>query len=182
MCLQKVYSNNKGQEFIILSKKGNKCLVQFLETNYVRRALYHNLKKGKLTDHYAISRYGIGFRGVPDTSLPYFRQAEQLWANMLKRCYTNDPKGYKWKGTVVDVRWHCLATFVSDISSIPGFENWLNGGQNLDKDTRVPDCNVYSRETCCFISEHANKSFGAISQHNGVRDKYETLMNMKGGD
>ena len=177
-----VYSNNKGQEFVILSKKGNRCLVMFTETNYVRYALFHNLARGKITDHFSISRYGVGYTGMEDRTVPYHSQAKQLWANMLKRCYTDDPKGYRWKGTKVDRRWHCFATFLNDLPNIPGFSNWLVGGQNLDKDTIVKDCNVYSLDTCAFIPEGINKAQGAYSRVAGVRAKYEKIMNMKGKD
>jgi hypothetical protein len=167
--------NNKGLEFIILKEFGTpiKWLVRFIETGSTRVALKANASKGKITDLYHRSRYNVGYHG--DVKKVYYqKQATQLWANMLKRCYTDDPKGYKKWGTLVSPRWHCLANFIEDIFFLDRFDEWVvnTTKMNLDKDTKCPGCNIYSPDTCVFIGENLNKSLGAQKT---VKDYYRTL-------
>ena len=163
--------NNKGLEFKVLEEFGCnpiKWKIQFLKTGSVRTVLKANGSKGKAIDLYHVSRYGVGYHG-DIIKTHYQKQATQLWANMLKRCYTDDPKGYKKWGTKVDARWHCLANFIEDIQHLDGFSSWVRNTtkMNLDKDTRTPGCNIYSKETCCFMREDLNKSLGAKTTLSG---------------
>lgn len=175
------YQNNSGHWLTVLQRKGKDCLVQFDNTGYTRKANIDNVKAGKCKDPYEISLYGVGYYGEIDKSKDYWKRARQLWANMLKRCYTDDPKGYKWKGVTVDDRWHCLANFIDDLPLLDGFDRWYkndpNDKMNLDKDTKVEGNIVYSRELCCFITEKQNKSLGAKTTVAGYR---RTLLKDKG--
>jgi hypothetical protein len=160
------YTSNSGNEFVILSSSGEACVIQFTKTGYVRKALLSNIKNGKVRDLYAVSVYGVGYYGEFE-KLDYWKQAKQLWQNMLKRCYCEkDTKGYFGRVTV-DPRWHCFANFLEDISKLNNFHKWLQGQvsgcdkYNLDKDFIVKGCNVYSRETCSFVTESENKADGA---------------------
>ena len=85
---------------------------------------------------------------------------------MIRRCYSEtDPKGYFKKGTLVDPRWHCFADFLEDISKLDNFDRWLGKeGYQLDKDLRVPGSNVYSPETCSFVTEFENKQAGKLDK------------------
>ena len=170
--MEKLVSNS-GLEFIILSREGKECTIQFVETGYTRRANIDNARQGKVRDLYAISVYGVGYYGEFD-KVHYWKQAKQLWQNMLKRCYCEkDPKGYTKWGTKVDKRWHCFSNFLSDLPKLSNLEKWLEGQRtksdkyNLDKDTKYPNNNVYSRETCTFILESVNKSLGAKTRLDG---------------
>lgn len=158
--------SNSGKEFRVLSQKGKACIIQFVETGYVRTANIDNARVGKVRDLYAISVYGVGYYGE-FLKTPFWKQAKQLWQNMLKRCYCEaDSKGYYGK-VVVDPRWHCFSNFIEDLPKLNNFDNWLAGQSgnttkyNLDKDTIVEGCSVYSRETCQFITEYENKAAGA---------------------
>ena len=162
-----VYVSNAGHEFKIIHKDADKCLIQFTKTGFVRKALYHNITKGKVRDLYAISVYGVGYYGEFDKN-SYWKQAKQLWQNMLKRCYCeSDTRGYFGKGVVVSPEWHCFTTFLKDISQLENFDKWLLGQNtnstkyNLDKDFIVEGCKVYSKETCMFATESENKAAGA---------------------
>src|SRR5690606_25693411 len=145
----------------------DKCLIQFTKTGFVRKALYHNLIKGKVRDLYSPAVYGVGYEGEYNKNA-YWKQAKQLWQNMLKRCYCEaDTRGYFGKGVVVSPEWHCFATFLKDISQLENFDKWLLGQNtnstkyNLDKDFIVEGCKVYSKETCMFATESENKAAGA---------------------
>ena len=151
--LNQEMQNNSGQTFIVLDERKVKrvnsrsyylqLLVQFKDTGTTKWVYRENATNGKINDPYAISVYGIGYMGDADKSLPYYKQAMQLWRNMMKRCYA-----------FVCNRWHCFENFINDL--------WLskeNGNYNLDKD-KNGDGKYYSKENCCFITEHENKSLG----------------------
>lgn len=163
------FTNNSGQEFKIIQRTGNACIVQFTETGYTKAANINNIKAGKVRDPYHISVYSVGYDGEFER-LSYWRQARQLWQNMLKRCYsTKDPKGYYGKGISVDARWLCFANFMEDLPKLENFNLWISGQKegkgkyNLDKDKKIEGNKVYSREACMFLTEYENKSAGAIN-------------------
>ncbi len=167
------FVSNSGLEFIILDRKGKSCVVQFIDTGYTRQANIDNVKCGKVRDLYAISVYGVGYYGEFE-KVHYWKQAKQLWQNMLKRCYLEkDQRGYfKW-GTIVDKRWHCFSNFLYDLPELENFELWLagqnskNNKYNLDKDSKYPANNTYGKEVCSFIPESVNKSMGARTTSEG---------------
>lgn len=159
------YKTNSGCKFVILKQEGKQCIIQFLNTGSVRKANIDNVRVGKVRDLYEKTSYGVGYLGEYERN-GYHVQAQQLWRNMIKRCYfKGDPKGYHSKGTTVDPSWHCFATFLKDISKLPNFDRWLNkDGYQLDKDILVPGSNVYSKETCSFVSEYENKQAGKLNK------------------
>ena len=172
-----VYTNNNGQEFIITdnflvksstsSKIYKKVIVKFLETNHTKEAYLENALAGKIRDEFHKSVLGVGYLGATANKQPYWKQAKQLWRNMMKRCYNQkDPKGY-YGYVVVDPRWHDFSRFSDDLKELPNFQSWLNSSKtgekwNLDKDFRG-DGSVYGFEVCQFLTEHENKSAGAKS-------------------
>lgn len=159
------FFSNSGKRFIILSKTGKNCVIQFIDTGYIRRANIDNIKAGKVKDLLAKSVYGVGYYGDFE-KVYYWKKAKQLWQNMLKRCYCEkDSKGYFGRVTVAD-DWHCFSNFIRDLRNLKNFEEWVSyksGGikYNLDKDLLFPGCTVYSKYTCQFITEAENKSAGA---------------------
>lgn len=176
-----IESNSSGP-FIVLEKTSKGCIVQFIETGYTKKALWENAKIGKVGDPYSTSVHGHGYLGEYE-HLPYWKQAKQLWQNMLKRCYcASDPRGYYGKGVSVETRWLCFANFLEDISSIENFELWLTGQKdslekyNLDKDYLYKDNKVYSKETCIFLPESLNKSM--TSRTNKWAGHYESCLRL----
>lgn len=163
--MTKFESNSTG-DFILISRKGNDCVVQFLETNTIKESHISNVLTGKVKDPYYPTVYSIGYYGE-FTKVPYWKQAKQLWQNMLKRCYCEkDLKGYYGK-VVVCKRWLCFANFLEDLPNLENFDKWLNGQNNnsvkynLDKDFTVINNKVYAPEVCLFITENENKAAGA---------------------
>ena len=161
------FVNNSGQELVVLSKRGKKVKVQFKDTGYTTEAYINNVVAGKIKDPYSKSFLGIGYLGEFE-KVSYWKQAKQLWSNVMKRCY--NPKDYMgyYGEAFVDPRWHCFANFLSDLPKLENFSKWLDGKQNgvpynLDKDLKFPGNKVYSREACMFVSEYENKSAGAIN-------------------
>lgn len=173
---EKHYAND-GSEFIILKtflkpRKNSSTLnhrmwvVQFTETGTTMTVYRDNACKGKLKDPYKRSVYGQGYLGFVDKSKSYYKQANQLWRNMMKRCYSQkDTKGYYGKA-FVDERWKCFSNFLEDLPKLNNFNLWLKGFKsgvkyNLDKDLLSADNKIYSRDTCQFVTEYENKSEGA---------------------
>ena len=159
--------SNSGKEFKILSREGKSCVIQFSETGYVRKANIDNARCGKVRDLYSPSVYGVGYYGE-FTKVPYWKQAKQLWSNVMKRCYNpKDSMGYYGKA-FVDERWLCFANFLEDLPTLENFDKWLAGKDNgnpynFDKDLKVPGNKVYSKDTCMFVTEYENKSAGAVN-------------------
>lgn len=159
------FTSNSTGSGAIMAKKGRKCLVVFDKTNYVTTADLHNVRQGKIKDPYYPTVLGVGYLGV-FKKVPYWKQAKQLWQNMMKRCYSdNDPRGYKSKGVTVDTRWHCFANFLEDIKSLDNFDGWLNSKDigvefDLDKDALVKGNKVYSKDLCSFVSRSLNRPLG----------------------
>lgn len=164
------YTNNSGKKLKVLRKNGKNCIIQFLDTGYTRQCNYQNIKAGKVTDPYAVSVYGVGYNGEFE-KVHYWKQAKQLWKNMMKRCYSEkDPRGYFGRA-FVDSRWKCFANFLKDLPELENFDLWLKGQKensekyNLDKDLKIQGNKYYSKEACQFVTEFENKSAGGVNRH-----------------
>jgi hypothetical protein len=161
-----VIESNSSGKATILKVRGKECIIQFEETGFIRKANTDNVRDGKVKDPYFKSCYAVGYSGEYP-KVTYWKQAKQLWRNMLKRCYCqSDSRGY-YGSVTVDVRWLCFANFLEDLPELENFDLWLMGQNlnsskyNLDKDLKIKGNKVYSREACMFISEYENKSAGA---------------------
>ena len=73
------FTNNNGDNFYAYKKKGNKVKITFPKTNYTTEVYIANAQAGKVKDPFAITVYGQGCVGLIDKSLPYWKQAKQLW-------------------------------------------------------------------------------------------------------
>lgn len=168
------FTNNAGYSGKIISKKSKKCIVQFYETGFTAEVHIDNVRQGKISDPYSKTFLNIGYLGEYELK-PYWKQAKQLWSNMMKRCYNPKDKHGYFGRCFVDVRWQCFANFLQDISQLENFELWLHAKElgtspyNLDKDLKFEGNNIYSKEACMFATEYDNKSAGATNAR--LRDK-----------
>lgn len=131
-----------------------RAIVEFCNTGFVCNCQLANLIAGKVKDMRVPSVYGIGYLDM-DMRIPTresgseIRRLYDLWANMLRRCYTPEP-GYE--ECTVDPRWHSFRVFMNTVQDVPGYSDWCaSAGMHLDKDIRVPGNRVYSRDTCSFV-------------------------------
>lgn len=136
----------------------SRAIVEFTATGYVTNCQLSNLVAGKVKDMRVPSVYGVGYLDA-DLRIPTresgseVRRLYDLWANMLKRCYT-DPT---YSDCNVDPRWHSFRNFMNTVQDVPGYAEWCAGKNvHLDKDIRVPGNRVYSRDTCMFVDAAVN--------------------------
>lgn len=161
------FENNAGHKLVAYAKRRDKFKVRFNATGYETEAYIENVRAGKVRDPYAKSFLGVGYLGEFEKHT-YWKQAKQLWSNMVKRCY--NPKDYMgyFGEAFVDERWLCFANFLEDLPELENFDKWLSGKEggppyNLDKDLKIPGNKVYSKDACAFVTEYENKSAGAIN-------------------
>lgn len=158
------YVNNQGLELQAVCVSGKTYAVTFTATGSTRLANIDNIRAGKVKDLYHPSRYGVGYDGDADKSVPYYSRAKDLWSNMLRRCYTDYDRCYKGRVTVAP-RWHCFANFLTDLPRLPGFVGWVSGsGFELDKDLLTEGNSVYCREHCQFVPMALNRAAGKVGK------------------
>lgn len=161
--------NNSGLVYKTFLRNGNRVKLQFADSGYTTEAHISNVLAGKVKDPLHKSLYGVGYLGSFDKSVPHWKQAKQLWSNMIKRCYSEkDIRGYFGDATV-DERWHSFENFLADINSLSGFDEWIKGHKNgikynLDKDFIKPGNKIYSRYLCCFLPDSFNKAMAKSSK------------------
>lgn len=108
---------------------------------------------------------GVGVNDMPKGWLDqndYNKRVYYLWKAMLRRTTERFwQKSPSYEGTDVSAEWLCLSIFAKDIEELEGFEIWKsNPGSRimLDKDTKIAGNKLYSKDTCCFISnEDSNR-------------------------
>lgn len=169
---QDFYTNSLGQDYCVFARNNKgQCKVKFLDTNSVQLLSEDfvdpkdNMKVYEPRDKFVRTVYGVGYLGDFDKSKTFWKQAKQLWTNMLKRCYCEkDVRGYFGQATV-NPSWFSFENFLRDVENLRGFEGWLNGQKggikyNLDKDFYDPSNLEYSKHFCTFIPDSYNKSLG----------------------
>lgn len=105
--------------------------------------------------HFRRTYEGVGYLGTDDVD--YNSDEYNRWKNMIQRCYNKKIHVYKpyYKDKSVCEEWLNFANF----------RIWyrehiiLNEKLDLDKDLLVPNNNVYSPETCAFMTHYLNTVF-----------------------
>ena len=97
-----------------------------------------------------------------------------LWKAMLVRTTEKYWEQYPtYTGTSVSEDWLRLSTFVRDIQTIYGYEQWVRSSNHemmLDKDTKAPGNKHYSVDTCRFIT-HAESNQDVSKRHPETMEK-----------
>lgn len=107
---------------------------------------------------------GVGLNDCPGwsgRSNLYNFKVYRMWHHMLNRCYSAKylETRLTYVGCTVCERWHILSNFAEDIKSLPNYDLWVKGINNvLDKDIRVPGNKVYSPQTCMFVTKSQSSS------------------------
>lgn len=136
-----------------------RVVIRFIKSGWVANVQTTNIATGHITDYRAKTVYDVGYLdtdiNIPMRGSSTIRRAYDLWANMLKRCYQK----YKgcYKNCRVDKRWHSFKNFLNSLPELPGYDAWERGENvHLDKDTRVKNNRLYSKDTCQFIPAREN--------------------------
>ena len=116
--------------------------------------------------------YNIGYINnikITKEIRPYYRR----WYNMISRCYNPKSINYKkygGKGVIVAEDWLCFDNFYRDIKILDGWDEYkfLNGEIHLDKDKKVKDNKIYSKEYCQWLSKEENSLLGCQKQEKPI--------------
>lgn len=152
-------------DFMVISADTYKdCVVQFVDTGFIRSATKDTISKGALRDVYFRSVYGEGYLGegpyktsskdLLEGDINYLtNRADSCWRNLLGRCYDTehvDYIRYGALGAAVKEEWKNFQGFCEFFSV-----HWSEG-LRLDKDILIPSNKVYSPDTCAFVPTYVN--------------------------
>ena len=120
---------------------------------------YDIFLKGKVSNPYDKTIYGVGYIGEGNYSRTKSSDIYKKWHGMLKRCY--DPYELNRHPTYIDCtvckEWLCLQNFgkwyEENYYKIEGEE------MELDKDILFKGNKIYSPQTCIFVPHNINNLF-----------------------
>jgi len=96
-----------------------------------------------------------------------------LWANMLKRCFSDGLKQKRptYEGVTCSKEWLSMTKFIEDVSKMKGygFDGW-----QLDKDILQKGNKLYSKDTCCFVPLDVNM---LLTKRDNCRGEYPVGVN-----
>lgn len=156
--------------------------VQFIETGSIRTTTKTNILRS-LKDRYVPIISSVGYLGdtIIGRDSPHFF-LYSIWASMIKRCYDEKDRMYRWyggRGVSVHPNWHNFSNFYRDAQELP---NWCLARKqrgkrewHLDKD--YYNSNVYSRNTCVWLKSSDNSLYSgkpiiSIDQTGNTRYHY----------
>lgn len=162
--LNKIYTNNKGEEFIIVEyNNATDVTVMFLDEYRTKiHTQFYNIKKGIVRNPYFSNIYNVGYIGVGKHIPTIKRRAThkyETWRDMIRRCHSENfhKRNSAYIGTTMCKEWYNFQIFGDWYD-----ENYYEiKGQvmNLDKDIIVKGNKFYSPETCVFVPSCINSVF-----------------------
>lgn len=90
-----------------------------------------------------------------------------VWIKMMSRCYKKDAHNYRFYGEVgvrVSKEWHDCKKFVEDVKKIDGWKSKLSNWKEFELDKDYFGANVYSKDTCVWISKRENNLYTSSSK------------------
>lgn len=162
----KTFTNNAGAKFIVESTpiKNNRNQTQYIcvfESGWKCFAASADIRSGKVKDMLHPTVFGAGMLGTSGRNAKAQGKVYWLWLGMIRRCYDTSAPFYKWyggRGVTVCERWKRFDLFLKDVPNIPGYnkEKIEAGELELDKDLIDNSKNIYSPETCSFVTHKDN--------------------------
>jgi len=121
------------------------------DSNFESIATSQDLWRNQIKDWGSPSVLGAGIVGwlIPKpTKHPLWSR----WLGILKRCLTNDVKGYE--DVSVCERWLRFELFVEDAAKLPNYDPERLDELTIDKDKLAPadGTRIYSPSTCCWLT------------------------------
>lgn len=159
-----IYESFSSGPFVITEVNG--CMdisIKFINTGTTICGISSSeVFRRKLKDHNKPTVHGVGYIGYRRTKGVIDKKAYNLWINMIARCYSGHPQYHTYKDVTVHPDWHNFSVFKEDIKQLDGYSEWYDGEDfELDKDLLNPKSDLYSKNTCCFISGALNVSLSS---------------------
>lgn len=134
------------------------------EHKHIKNTCWSNFKKGRVSNPYHASIYGVGIVGdkYPTKVNGKATKEYQTWQGMLFRVisekfFENYPT---YKDVDIDKKWLYYPNFYEWLHEQGNFTNWLKMTQGcLDKDILFKGNKIYSPETCCLVPNCVNTLF-----------------------
>lgn len=153
--------NKYGEEMKIIEYNNfNDITVEFVDTNFKRKARYNKFKKGMVLSPYSKTIYGVGYLGKFYNYKGVSKlKAYPYWRNMIKRCYCKKFLEYSPDYKIVSVckEWHNFENF--KIWFDHNYYEVKNDLICLDKDIKNKNSFMYSPNNCIFIPNRINVIF-----------------------
>ena len=162
-CVGKVCKSLNSGDFKILKYNGSDNVeIQFLKTGFETTVQLGDIRNGKVKDSYSPSVYGVGVTGTkyPPSINGVKTKEYVLWADMLRRCYSDTCKKKRptYEGCEVSENFKSYEYFYEWCHKQIGFSNDGDGNPfQLDKDLLIKGNKIYSESTCVFLPQEINK-------------------------
>lgn len=153
--VKKTITSSKCGDYEVLGKHNDMFVVKFISTGSYK--LVCNINKS-IKDFYLPSVEGVGYLGgiIPNTITA--RKLYQIWKDMIIRVYNPRKNHNTYQNVKVCKRWHNFMNFYNDSFSLWGFQEFIDSGYDHQLDKDYYGSNIYSPDTCIFISSSFNKT------------------------
>lgn len=111
-----------------------------------------------------------------------------LHSRLFSKCYNENNKKYSvygGRGVKVSDEWKDTNVFIKDAIKLPGFNPllYIKGSLHLDKDIKVPNSMIYSKDTCIWVTNEVNEKYktskwGNYYAYNFLNDTLYSFKNM----
>lgn len=165
--------NSQGCKMKIIKYKNKRnVIVEFQDEHKAKiKTRYSEFKNKEIKNPYHPIVYGVGYFGmgkhigwVNNKHTKKYR----TWHGMMHRCYDNESisKRPTYKNTEVCDEWH----------NFQNFGDWYDDNfyyidgkhsMSLDKDILIKGNNIYSPETCVFVTKEINNIFTKSDANRG---------------
>ena len=151
----RVIESSKSGNFSVIGKKDGLYVIKFHDTGSYRttKTITKTVK-----DLFKPSVEGVGYSGGVIQKDNITSNLYRLWQDMLIRVYNPRKNHSSYENVSVCKRWLNFYNFKFDVYSILGFQEYVDSGYTWQLDKDYWGSNIYSPDTCMFISPEMNKS------------------------
>ncbi len=159
------YTTNEGYKVKVIDGGTKSHYVTIQIEDWITEYQVSAIKNGSIKYPFYPSVDGVGYFGIGKYVAKINNERTkiyQLWASMIKRCYSSIYKKNNpcYNEVTVCDEWHNFQTFAEWAE-----KNYVEG-YVLDKDLLIKGNKIYSSETCCFIPQELNKFLTNIKKTN----------------
>jgi hypothetical protein len=168
-----IYTNNQGDRMIIEKYINYEdVLIRFMDYGNFVSVRYDNLVRGKVSNPYHRSVFGVGYLGEGKYKRTINGEISNIysrWSKMIRRCYDENlhQKHPTYKDCSVYSQWHDFQNFA--IWHEDNYYQIKGERMELDKDILVKGNKQYSPDTCIFVPHNINTLF---VKANAIRGSY----------